>query len=242
MKLTNASRNVLVPGVPVCLAILVAVQHEALLQVTSEHQILEQQLHQMDDVAARNAQLSNLVAQASNPEPLPRDQMLELLRLRGQVSALKRQQIELDRARAENQQAHAALDGYLNTATNRTAMADYWPRDSWTNSGYGNPDAALQTVLWAGYNGDMTNFLASIAGKALEDFGQQYKGNSEAEISARVMEDTYSLKSARILSREVLDDDTVLLNVELEHQNSSRTIPMLMKKIDGEWKFTGPQH
>ena len=241
MKSSHPFAYMLLPGIVAGLAIWVAVEHQALLKRTREHQILERQLHQMADIAARDQQLSNLLAEANAPEPLPRDQFMELLHLRGQAGALSRQQTDLDKAREENHQARAVLERYLNTLTNPVATADYWPRDSWTNSGYASPEAALQTVFWAGYNGDLTNFYASMTDKAQEGFTNDYKGKSNAEISARLMDDTYNLLSARILGRQVQDDNTVLLTVELEEQNNFQTGTMIMTNIGGEWKFAGPQ-
>lgn len=236
-----ALANFFFPGIAAGLAIWLAAEHQALLKRTAEHQMLERQLHQMDDLVTRNEQLSNLLAEASAPEPLPRDQFMELLRLRGQVGALSRQQTDLDKVRDENHQAHAVLDGYLNTLTNPVATADYWPRGSWTNSGYASPEAALQTVFWAGYNGDVTNFLSSSTDEARKEFEDKYKGQSNGEASARLMDDTYNLSSVRILSRQVQDDNTVLLTLELEEQNNSQTGTMVMKNIDGQWKLAGPQ-
>jgi len=241
MKSIYPYANIFFPGIAVGLAIWLAAEHQALLKRADEHQMLERQLQQMADIAARNEHLSNLLAEASAPEPLPRDQFMELLRLRGQVGARSRQQTDLDKAREENRQAHAVLERYFNTLTNPIATADYWPRDSWTNSGYASPEAALQTVFWAGLNGDLTNFYASMTDKAQEGFTNDYKGKSNAEISARLMDDTYNLLSARILGRQVQDDNTVLLTVELEEQNNFQTGTMIMTNIGGEWKFAGPQ-
>ena len=241
MKSIHPLANILFPGIAAGLAIWLVAEHYALLKRNGEHQMLERQLHQMADVAARNAQLSNLLAAASAPEPLPQDQFLELLRLRGQVGVLSRQQADLAKTREENRQAHAFLEKYLNTLTNPIATADYWPHGSWTNAGYGSPDAALQTLFWAGYNGDLTNFYASMTDEAREGFGKDYNGKSNAEISARLMDETYNLLSTRILDRQAQDDNTVLLRVEVEDQNSFIDVTMIMTNTGGQWKFAEPQ-
>jgi hypothetical protein len=225
------------------LAIWLAVEHQARLNRAKEHQTLEQQLQPMAGLVARNEQLSNLLAQTSAPEPLPPDELMELLRLRGEVGVLSRQPHDLDQAREENRQIHAVLDRCLKTLTetNPIATADYWPQGSWTNCGNGSPEAALQTLLWAGYNGDLTNFFASVADEGRKELETQFEGKSETERSIRLADETYALQSLQILGREALDDNTVLLTVELESQDGFHTVKMVMKKTGGEWKFAGPQ-
>jgi hypothetical protein len=224
------------------LAIWLAAEHQARLRLAGEHQALEQEWQQMADLAARNEQLSNQLAQASSPKPLPPDELMELLRLRGEVGVLLRQQPDRDLAREENRQIHAALAKYLETMneTNAQATADYWPQNSWTNHGYGSPEAGLQTLLWAGSNGDLTNFAASFDTDARTNLDNEFKGQSAADAAVRLADETYGLKSIQILSRQILDNNTVLLTVEMEKQDDFQTVQMVMKRNGDGWKFAGP--
>ncbi len=235
--------SILFPAAVVALALWLAAEHRALQARTAEHQLLQQELRQMSELAARNEQLSIQVAAGKSPEPLPHDQFMELLRLRGEVGVLKQKQTDLDKARKENQQAHAVLTHYLQTLTetNPVATADYWPRGSWTNAGYMSPEAALQTTFWAGYNGDLTNMYASITDEMRTNLDDQYKGKSNAEISVRLADETYNLASTQILDRQVRDDNTVVLTVELEEREHFETVGMVMKNVNGQWKLAGPQ-
>jgi hypothetical protein len=234
---------IFLPAIVAGLAIWLAAEHQARLDRVAEHQALEQECRQMTDLAAQNEQLSKLLAQASLPKPLPPDEMMELLRLRGQVGVLRRQQSDLDQARKENQLIHAVLAKYLErmTETNVAATADYWPQDSWTNTGYGSPEAALQTALWAGTSGDLTNFYASVTEDVQTNMANEYKGKSDMEASVRLADEVAGVQSVQILSREVLDDNSVLLTVELEAQDKFQTVKVLMQRIGGEWKSGGPQ-
>ncbi|MGA2854132.1 MAG: hypothetical protein ABSE90_08390 [Verrucomicrobiota bacterium] len=244
MKLSHALANSLPPAIVASLAIWLAAEHQARLNRAKEHQTLEQQLQPMAGLVARNEHLSNLLAQASAPEQLPPDQLMELLRLRGEVGVLSRQQTDLNQAREENRQVHAVLDRCLKTLTetNPKATADYWPQGSWTNCGNGSPEAALQTLLWAGYNGDLTNFLDQIADESKDqDWAKEFKGKSEAEAAIRLADETYGLKSVQILNREAPDDRTVVFTVEMEDPGGFQTVKMVMKETGGEWKFAGPQ-
>jgi hypothetical protein len=235
--------NIIFSSAVVALALWLAAEHQTLRARTAEHGLLEQQVREMADLAARNEQLSNQLTAGSSPEPLPHDQFMELLRLRGEVGALKQKQTDLDKARKENQQSHAVLAQYLQTLseTNPVATADYWPRGSWTNAGYASPDAALQTTFWAGYNGDLTNMFASITDEMRTNLANEYKGQSNAEISVRLADETYNLASTQILNREVRDNNTVVLTVELEERNGFQTVPMVMKNVNGQWKLAGPE-
>jgi len=171
---------------------------------------------------------------------------MELLRLRGEAGALKQSETDLDKARKENQQTHTVLARYLQSLaeTNPVATADYWPRGSWTNAGYASPDAALQTLFWAGYNGDLTNMFASMAddGEIRTNLENQFKGESDAEISARLAEQAYALASTQILDRKVQDDGTVVLTIELERPKGFQTSSMVMKNVNGQWKLAAEQH
>ena len=225
------------------LAIWLAMTHQARLRLAGEHQGLEQQLQKMAELSAWNADLSRQIAKANEPKPLAPGQLSELLRLRGQVGVLRRQQSEGDGAREENRQIHAVLANYLQwlTGTNAPAMTNYWPQEAWTNTGHGSPEATLQTLLWAGYNGDLTNFAASMDEESRTNLDGEFKGKSATEASMRLADEMADTKSVQVLSREVLDENTVMLTVEIEDQNGFQTVRILLKRTGGEWKFAGPQ-
>ena len=198
----------------------------------------------MAGLVAENERLSNLVAQASRSQSLPDDQSRELLRLRGEAGVLRRQTKELETLRAENRQAHAALESGLKTqsagAAGAAATADYWPRDSWAFAGYASPDAALQTSVWAANNGDLKALLASTTGDLQKMMEKDFEGKSENEATLRAMDEVARLKSIRVVNREVQADDTVVLTAAFEDGSDTHTSKLLMKKIGNDWKISGP--
>lgn len=231
----------------VCIAIVfglmigVALEHRIRLRLGKEHQTLEKQLGQMAELVARNGQLSNLVNQRKAPQSLPNDQLRELLRLRGQIGMLRQQTNELEAVRAENRQARAALETTVkNQAARTVATADYWPQDSWTFAGYGSPDAAFQTSLWAANNGDLKALATSATGEMQKTIENSLGGKSDAEAQIKAMDEVIGFKSVRILNREFQGNDTAVLTAEIEHQSGTRTIKLLMKKIGNEWKISAP--
>ena len=236
MRANSVITSVLCVAAVAGLAIWLAVEHQARLRLGEEHQAPEQQLQQMAGLIAENEQLAHLVARADRPQALPDDQSRELLRLRGEVGVLRQQSQELDAVRNENRQARAALDSSLKP---QSATADYWPRDSWAFVGQASPDAALQTSLWAANNGDLKALAASVTGDVQKMMEQEFAGKSETETSIRAMDHVNSLKSVRVLNREVQADGTVVLTATFEDRTDSHTGKVVMKKIGNDWKLFG---
>ena len=220
------------------LAIWLAVEHQVRLRSGEEHKALEQQLKQMAGLIAENAQLSNVVARANGARSLPDDQSRELLRLRGEAGLLRQQSQELETIRKENRQARSALESSLKTPS--AATADYWPRDSWAFTGYASPDAALQTSLWAANKGDLKALLANATGEVRKQMEEDLGGKPESEASIRAMDEVMSIKSVRVLNREVQADDTVVVTAAFEDRTDTHTERLLMKKIGNDWKLSGP--
>jgi len=243
MKTNRALAGILLAAIVAALATELVIEHQARLKLATEHHLLEQQSARMAELAAQSQQLSNRLAQAGVTERLPPTEFTELLRLRGEVGMLRQQKPDFDMAREENRQIHTALDACLNklNGTKAMAAADRWPQSAWTNSGHGNPEAALQTALWAGNNGDLTNLLASFTGDRKKEIADDVQKKSAAEVSARIADETYDLNSIRILGREIADANTVVLTVELEGQDDFRTVKMVMINTGDGWKFAGPK-
>jgi hypothetical protein len=243
MKANSVIFNVLCATAVVGVAIWLAVGHQTRLRLGEENKALRQQLGQLAGLASENERLSNVVAQANRSQPLPDDQLRELLRLRGEVGILRQQGKELETLRNENRQVRAALESSLKTpnagAAGAAATADYWPRDSWAFAGYASPDAALQTSVWAANKGDVKAFLGGTTGEIQKSVEEHIAGKSDSEASAELMADTGRLKSVRVVNREVEGDDTVVFMTAFEAENGTETNKMVIKKIGNEWKLSG---
>jgi hypothetical protein len=223
------------------LAVWVAVEHHRQAGLRQDHQALEQQVEEMTRLIATNEQLSNVLAQAKAKSALTADESLELLRLRGQAGVLRRQIGGLQTVRHENRQAHAALESILRgeSPAKTAATADYWPQDSWAFKGYATADAALQSSLWAGINGDAKEFLASVTGPMKEAVEEDLKGKSETEVSIKMMDEVLAMKSVRVINREARGDDTAVLTLEFEGRADPHTEKLELKKIGNDWKVSG---
>jgi RNA polymerase sigma factor (sigma-70 family) len=79
-------------------ALPLAIQNQSQARLRAENQALRQEASQLAQAAAENEHLSNLVVQANGAASLSREQMSELLRLRGEVGVLRRRLAEAPKA------------------------------------------------------------------------------------------------------------------------------------------------
>jgi hypothetical protein len=244
MKAKGMILSVLCAMAAVGVTIWLADEHQARLRLGQENVALRQQLGRLAGLVAENERLSNILAQAKSPQSLPDERLKELLRLRGEAGVLRQQGKEIEALRQENRLARAKLESTLKTqnagAPRAAATADYWPRDSWAFAGYTSPDAALQTSVWATSKGDLKALLGSTTGELQKQVEKDLEGKSETEATIRAMDEVARLKSVRVVDREVQADDTVVLTAAFEEGTDTHTTKLVMKKIGGEWKISGP--
>jgi len=99
--------------------------------------------------------------------------------LRTELGVLRQLTNELQRAHSDNTEAHAALDRYLaSEAAPKVATADFWPRDSWNFAGFGSPDDAFRSSLWASNNGNLKAFFDSTTGEFRQMMEKEFEGKS----------------------------------------------------------------
>lgn len=104
------------------LAVWLLVERQACSKLVQENISLRQQLIPMDQFAAQNLKLSNLLAQANAFLSIPDGQLRtfpapdeELLRLRAERDSLRQQSNEIQTLREDTRQARAALKNSLET-------------------------------------------------------------------------------------------------------------------------------
>jgi len=226
----------------VALGIWSALAYQNRSRLLQQQSALQRQLQEMDQLVADNEELSRRLAQAKSRPSLSEEEFHELLRLRGQVNALRQQSKELTAAREENGQAHAALEASLKgtNSVETQATEDFWPKNSWTFKGYNTADNALQTSLWAASNGDIKTLLASMSGELQQRMEKDMKELKPEEMSIRIMDEVMGMKSMRVFDRDFRDDDTIVYTVEIQGKNGSRNEDIMMKRTNKEWKIAGP--
>jgi len=244
MSATRVIANSFALALVAGLAIGLAAQREARIKAETEHAALEHQLEILHGLAAENAQLSNLVARASGPQPLPDDQSGELLRLRAEVSELRRQCADLKNVLNEDRQPHTtpATNSVSSADTSQqVATPDYWPRNSWAFAGYATPDAALQSSIWSANKGDLKAVLSSSTGDMLKELQTDLATQSETEVSARVMDEIAGVQSIRVLDRTNQPDGTVLITATFTGKYDAHTGKLILQKVGNDWKVAGSQ-
>ena len=218
-----------------CVAIPVAVQRQSRNQLHDENRALRQQV---DQLAAENERLSNLVSEANSFQALAKDQSNELLRLRGAVGVLSQQKSEAERLREENRQLRTGVtNAQIAQATNPpTPLSASVPKESWAFSGYATPEGALQTMVWAWANHDTETLLASCTPEGREWFEKAFEGKQPSEVLAEFPVDLSKASGYQFSTKEASDDKVdyfVVFDMPF-HVAYGRDVTM--KKVGGEWK------
>ena len=156
-------------------ATALVVQHQTQTQLRTENESLTQQIAQLK---TENESLSNRLAAAGDAKSLPEEQFNELLRLRGEVGALRRQTNELRNSLAQarsfqprypnpneqQQQQPSAVPGdYPKTPDAATrAIFDTWARGDWDTfvTNFGEPGATRE--MYGKMFDPYTNLLAGM--------------------------------------------------------------------------------
>ena len=166
----------------------------------------------------------------------------ELTKLRGEVSRLRVAANEAEKLRgevgalkAQNSQLQAQPSAQ---APATPAAPDQFPRQSWAFSGYGTPEAALVSAIWAMKEGKPQVFLDSLSPEEQQRMAQSWQGKSEGEIAAKHQNDVGSIQGVRILSRTPASATEMQMQVFLEGANRVETFKM-NQAADQQWKFGG---
>jgi hypothetical protein len=221
------------------LALLLIMEHGATKKLREESQALRQQLAQRGELNQVDQRRSNLVAQASDPAALLEDQLRELLRLRGEVTLLRRQKSELEMGQAAIPPSRA---GSSNQETNAASppSPDYLPKESLAFVGYGNPDSAVRSGLWANTTLDGKTILAGFSPDRQEEWLKSHKtpeGVAAQIARCAVGANMSKVKGFRILSKQTPSESEAYYTVYVEGLDI--TFKEKFKRIDSEWKFDG---
>ena len=170
-------------------------------------------------------------------ESLTREQLDELLKLRGEVTQLREQTNQIGTLVDANQKLAASLKTSQTNIPKKKGPEDALPQDihprnSWTFRGYSSPDDAIESMVWAQANGDRARFLAGMAPKLRAEWERQF---SETEVTDK---DTSEF---RVLDRQILSDDLVMLTVYTSQKLTTgddfhKTENTFFQRVDGEWK------
>lgn len=165
----------------------------------------------------------------------------ELMQLRGEVTQLRTGGKDAAELRAENQrlrnQLLKAQPGEAGAAAVRETPKDHFPRENWTFAGYGTPESALVSAVWAMKEGDPKTYLESLSPEEQQRMAKVWENKSETEIAAKHQSDVGPIKGVRILETQNVSPEEVVMNVYID--GVERLEKVSMKKVGEDWKFGG---
>jgi hypothetical protein len=136
---------------------IVVLQRDAIAKARVEHQNLLKESDEVERLTRENAGLAELRATNEEVKRL-RQRLRELARLRNEVVQWRAQAAEATTIRAENQRLASLQSGAASGETN-AMPANFISRAQMADVGLGSPEAAAQTYLYAGFQGDFRRML-----------------------------------------------------------------------------------
>ncbi len=188
-------------------------------QPTSLAERVEQLARERADALGELAQLRE------DNQRLKRD-TAELLRLRGEVTELRKQ-------RQAPRNTPVAANGPA-----QVSPPEALPKEAWTFTGYATPEAAFQSVFWAMSQGDVKTFLASLTPEARQSMSQK----SEQELAEMLREEMQGRDALRLdWKRDSTEEETTFVLHTRDEDNGvskfrEETLAKF-KKVAGEWRY-----
>jgi hypothetical protein len=212
------------------MAILLILQYRSQAALLEENRALKKQIEQSTGLQTGTENVSNPVPRPDN-RLLSAGQFHELLRLRAEVTSLRKQKKDLEKIKSEAAASPLANQDKPPLATSPA----YLPKESWSFRGYATPDAAFQSAWWAGSTGDSNALLSSLSQDRKRELAET--GMTESQMAATMMEEMTKVKGFQILQTEILADDEVSLTISFD--GTDKLHHATLKKSEGAWKLAG---
>ncbi|EEF58315.1 hypothetical protein [Pedosphaera parvula] len=193
------------------------------------------------NLLTENVRLSNVVERMKNSQPLSKEQLRELLKLRGQVGQLRRAGAEKGPLAAKNEQLKTSVAEAEKLLAAEQAAPNYWSKDQLTFAGYGDPESAMKSMLWAMKTGDLSSWRASCTPEAIAKMEKAWDkhGKSETERAAemKAMGEAFmsSASGFRIIDQQMPSPDEARINLSFAGEGKARKF--VLRKIGNEWRF-----
>jgi hypothetical protein len=172
-----------------------------------------------------------------------RDQSVELARIRNELTQARSGSNDTKSLATENQRLKTELADLRSASASAPDPAgsrtggDQFPRDAWSFAGYGSPESALVSAIWAMKEGNPQTYLESLTPQEQERMAQVWQNKAENEIARKHKNDVSSIAGLRVLERQNLSPTEVVMNVYLE--GPGRVEKIRMHQVGQDWKFGG---
>jgi RNA polymerase sigma factor (sigma-70 family) len=229
------------------------IQYQTQAKLRDENTSLKQQVAEQAQLAQENQHLSNQLAEVKSVGLLSEAQRSELMRLRGEVGALRNQKppsTQSRKASAPPSKSPAQLQDPLPAPT-----VPLLPVESWANVGTATPESSWQTLRWAFTRRDTQAFSQTVAWdpeiktKAAEVFdaapesARQKFGSVEGVLYAMMMTPGFSEQNVTgfgVASQSVSGDDATLIVQEQHNDGVVRQNPIQLHHFDDGWRIITP--
>lgn len=219
-----------------------AIRHRAELAQRQRNESLGQHAEAMRQLSAENDRLSNLVVQVKSSQPLSREQLGELLRLRNEAGQLRQVAAEKSRLQADNAQLRAKAEQADRQLAEAQSAPNYWPKDKLAYAGYADPESALKSMLAAMSSGDVRGLRENLSPEALAGLEKELaqrgvvsQAQEDAEIKSMGNMMTSASTGFHILDQSMPSPDLAVIQLSFDGEGATRTF--VLQRIDNQWKF-----
>jgi hypothetical protein len=231
-------------AVVVGMGVVLFFQHRALVQLRHDNDELRTQVERLTQEQSAGQSASDI---SSNKEV--EEQIAELLRLRGEVTQLRKQTNEISVLRRQNE----SLQEFLKKASAKAVSAaqplaarvkkspedalpqDIHPKNTWSFRGYDSPDAAVESMIWAMKNGDKSAFMAGLSPELQARIDKDINGKNFAEEMR-----SHDVEEFRILDRQAVSDDEMVVTVYTSANDNGtskgHSEDTHFKRVNGQWQ------
>jgi len=211
-------------------------------QLRDQVQTLQQQqaplAEQIQQLQGELENASNRVVSMAEELANTKRNNAELLKLRGEVTLLRRQ-VKAAEASAVNHQAMAS-SAPAPAATNQSAISDH-PKETWNYAGYATPEDALQTWTWAMSKSDQETMLSSLTPESRKQWEQIFASQPAAGVG---MKGLGKIAGYKIVDSGLVSESEAWVAISMTESKPSATEPrimkMILKKVGSDWKVSGP--
>jgi hypothetical protein len=173
---------------------------------------------------------------------LPEEQFRELLRLRGKAGLFRSQAEELAQLQQENRRLRAVMASpqfMADGTTNTFAARSFVPLTQLSFAGYATPEAALESILWAERETNLTAYLTSLIPD--QQSVEQARLQTQIERKRRIFfpQETGGVTGFQVLDSKPISDDQVAVTFFVGGHDGIMKLPV--RRIGNEWKlYAGP--